>query len=240
MNLLCVDTSGTKGSLALARIDDKKIQSLDQVEWTKKAMHSEVATVELELLLSRANIALKDLTHLAVNVGPGSFTGLRVGISLVKTLAYSLTLPVCSINTLESLAFSQTKSDEKVFVATKAVQNFFYAAGFEKVPSAAPGGRDRPFCGSQRVSGEIGLKTLLCPRSLDDSEVKRESAAYTKVLIEGVTPGFYPVSEAKHLVERIVASGISLPFSDWKSVEPLYIRASEAEEKLKKGLLKPL
>lgn len=220
MNLLCVDTSGTKGSLALAQIDNKKIQSLDQVEWTKKAMHSEVATVELELLLSRTNVGLKDLTHLAVNVGPGSFTGLRVGISLVKTLAYSLALPVCSVNALESLAFSQTKFDEKIFVAIKAVQNFFYAAGFEKV--------------------NANLKTLLSPRSLDDSEVQRESASYTKVLIEGITPGFHPHSEAKHLVERIVASGFSLPFSDWKSVEPLYIRASEAEEKLKKGLLKPI
>src|SRR4051812_44347917 len=124
MNLLSVDTSGTKGSLALARIENSTVKSLEQVEWTKKAMHSEIATVELEKLLLKTKVELRDLNLLAVNIGPGSFTGLRVGISLVKTLAYSLGLQVHAINSLESLAFSQTKSDGSVFVAVKAVQNF--------------------------------------------------------------------------------------------------------------------
>ncbi|MGZ3721530.1 MAG: tRNA (adenosine(37)-N6)-threonylcarbamoyltransferase complex dimerization subunit type 1 TsaB [Bdellovibrionales bacterium] len=220
MILLSVDTSGTKGSLALARIDQGRVSDLQQVEWTKKAMHSEVATVELEKLLAQTKVELRALTHLVVNVGPGSFTGLRVGISLVKTLAYSLALPVCSINTLESLAFSKTKSDEKVFVATKAVQNFFYAASFLKT--------------------ETGLQNLLPPQPIEDSQLADLSAGCTKVLIEGKTAGFEPVSEARHLVELLVASGFSQTLSDWKTVEPLYLRASEAEEKLKKGLLKPV
>jgi tRNA threonylcarbamoyl adenosine modification protein YeaZ len=220
MILLSVDTSGTKGSLALARIEQNHIREMRQVEWTKKAMHSEVATVELQSLLNRSKVELRAITHLAVNSGPGSFTGLRVGMSLVKTLAYSLNLPVCSFNTLESLAFAKTNAGEKVLVATKAVQNFYYAAVFARV--------------------ESGVETLLAPRSCEDSQLESLSESCTKVLIEGRTAGFEPVCEARHLVELLVASGFSSKFSDWKSVEPLYLRASEAEEKLKKGLLKPV
>jgi tRNA threonylcarbamoyladenosine biosynthesis protein TsaB len=220
MILLSVDTSGTKGSLALARIEKNKIGELQQAEWTKKAMHSEVATVELENLLARTKVELREITHLTVNAGPGSFTGLRVGISLVKTLAYSLALPVCSLNTLEILAFSKTNPGEKVLVATKAVQNFYYAATFQRT--------------------ESGVETLGAPASFEDSQLADLGKDCTKVLIEGKTPGFEPVCEARNLVELLVASGFSFKFSDWKSVEPLYLRASEAEEKLKKRLLKPL
>lgn len=216
MILLSVDTSGTKGSLALAHPQKK----LTQVVWTKKAMHSEVATVELQNLLSQTKVELHELTHLLVNVGPGSFTGLRVGLSLVKTLAYSLGLPVASINTLESLAFSKTTPGEKILVATKAVQNFYYAARY--------------------LHHDSGLEVLTAPAPVEESQLAELSLGCTKVLIEGKTAGFEAASEARDLVELMEACGSSLKFSDWKTVQPLYLRASEAEEKLKKGLLRPV
>src|SRR4051812_2307414 len=92
---LAVATSGVYGSLALAG---------KQVMWDKKAMHSELATVKLQELLALANLTLKNLTHIAVNVGPGSFTGIRVGINLARTLAYGLSLPVAPFNSLALLA----------------------------------------------------------------------------------------------------------------------------------------
>lgn len=220
MILLSVDTSGHKGSLALARIDNDRVGETHQCVWTKKAMHSEIATVQLQELLSKAHLQLSDLTHLAVNVGPGSFTGLRVGISLVKTLAYSLQIPVAKLNSLEVQAFVHAPPGEKVFVANKAVQTFYYVAAFERV--------------------QTGVNTLLSPRSADEPELVNLARDCTKTLVEGKTEGFTPATEALDLITCLAASGFSKTFSDWKSVEPLYLRASEAEEKLKKGLLKPL
>src|ERR1700744_5328127 len=132
MILLSVDTSGATGSLALVQMSGTSVDSSEQVAWTKKAMHSEVATVELQNLLKKTKVELRDLTHLVVNVGPGSFTGLRVGLSLAKTLAYTLSLPVCSLNSLEVLAFKHSQPGDRMLVATKAVQNFYYAGGFER------------------------------------------------------------------------------------------------------------
>jgi tRNA threonylcarbamoyl adenosine modification protein YeaZ len=220
MILLSVDTSGTQGSLALAHVEDGLLKKSSQVFWTKKAMHSEVATVELQNLLTTTKTELHDLTHLTVNVGPGSFTGIRVGISLVKTLAYSLALPVCSFNTLELLAFKNAKPGDKIFVATKAVQNFYYAASFLRTAT--------------------GVQNLIPPEPHEFEHLADLSQDCTKVLIEGSTLKFAAATEALDLVQLMAGSGFSLTFSDWKVVEPLYLRASEAEEKLKKGLLKPV
>lgn len=219
MILLSVDTSGPKGSLALIR-GSGKAQEIRQVAWTKKAIHSEIATVQLVELLAECKTTLHEITHFAVNVGPGSFTGLRVGISLVKALAFSLVKPVATVNTLECLAFKNSRDGDVVFVATKAVQNFFYAATYENT-AAGPIERQPP----QAVEG-VNLAKL--------------SKGSTKVLIEGQTPMFLASTEAKDLVELLASADYSRVFSGWKSIEPLYLRASEAEEKLKRGLLKPV
>src|SRR4051812_5424411 len=92
---LAIVTSGSTGSLALGHA---------QVAWTKKAMHSELATVKLSELLNAGGRQLGEITRLAVNIGPGSFTGIRVGINLARSLAYGLGIPVASFNTLEVLA----------------------------------------------------------------------------------------------------------------------------------------
>ena len=220
MVLLTVDTSGQFGSLALAHIEDGNIAGQQQTQWTKKAMHSEIATVQLQELLSDTGTELKKLTHLAVNVGPGSFTGLRVGISMVKTLAYSLSIPVAKVNSLELQAFLGSKPGEKVFVANKAVQTFYYCARFDRT--------------------QTGVNTSLSPRSADQTELSALAHGCHRSLVEGTTQGFRAITEAKDIVSYLVANGFRTTFSDWKTIEPLYLRASEAEEKLKKGLLKPI
>jgi tRNA threonylcarbamoyladenosine biosynthesis protein TsaB len=224
MLLLAVDTSGPTGSMAFAKIVDGKILQRADTAWIKKAMHSEVATVQLQNLLASCGVKLSELTHLAVNCGPGSFTGLRVGISLVKTLGYSLGLPIAPLSTLEALAFSNSTLDggaeRKIFVATKAVQNFFYCASY--------------------VRSQNGLVQSLDPRSAEDSELVTLAAGCDTVLIETQTPGFTAQSSANVLIDLIVQTSPTPAFLNWNSIEPLYIRGSEAEEKLRKGLLSPL
>jgi tRNA threonylcarbamoyladenosine biosynthesis protein TsaB len=218
MILLGVDTSGATGSLALARVSGASVTFVEQVVWTKKAMHSEVATVELQNLLHKSKVQLKDLSHLCVNVGPGSFTGLRVGLSMVKTLAYTLGLQVCALNTLEVLAFKLSAPGDKILVATKAVQNFYYVGGFVRTAS--------------------GVTTTFKPQPIEFESLQSLRTDFSKVWIEGESQ--QAATCARDLVEVLSACGFSLPFTDWKTVEPLYLRASEAEEKLKRGLLKPV
>lgn len=211
MKLACLDTSGTHGSILIS--DGKSI--LAQSGWDKKAMHSEMATSEFQKTAQAAGVDLKELTHLAVNVGPGSFTGLRVGINLTRTLAYVFDLKVAALGTLEILAHRDGAA-EKTFVATKAVQNFYYAAIYQNG------------------------KELLAPQSVDEESLKKVSSSCTKVLIEGHTPSFNSSTSARDMLSLLDRSDAGPRFSSWREVKPLYVRASEAEEKLLKGLLKPL
>jgi tRNA threonylcarbamoyl adenosine modification protein YeaZ len=208
-----------------------KISNLHEVRWDKRAAHSEIATVKLSELLTITGVTLPELTHVAVNVGPGSFTGIRVGLSLARSLAYSLNLPIAGINSLENLALAKCPADGRVFVALKAVQNFFYCAGFEL------------------LNGELRL--LLEPQSAEEPRlaelirsIASSESSSTKVLVETQTSGFEHTSSAPGLLQYVArgagATVNSSKFSTWQDVEPLYIRGSEAEEKLKQGLLKSL
>ena len=67
-------------------------------------IHSSKLTVFISELTKESGIALKDLDAIIVSKGPGSYTGLRIGVSIAKGLAYSLDLPLISVNTLEALA----------------------------------------------------------------------------------------------------------------------------------------
>ena len=61
-------------------------------------------TSEIENLLSSCNLSVSDLNYIAVSLGPGSFTGLRIGIAAAKTLSYTLNIPIIGIPTLKAIA----------------------------------------------------------------------------------------------------------------------------------------
>lgn len=218
--LLAIDTSSATGSIAVANVMEAKVSHLHEVTWEKRASHSEVATVKLSKLLEKASVSLAQITHITVNIGPGSFTGIRVGLSLARSLAYSLNVPLLGVNSLENLALANGREGETVFVALKAVQNFFYYAAY------------------RLESKEISV--IKAPQSAASLDLQPLSQGSTKVLIESITPTFTHKSDAPGLIQYVARFPISSVFSAWNHVEPLYIRGSEAEEKLKRGLLRPL
>lgn len=217
---LAAETSGHQGSLCIAETDGIKLGDAWEVWWDKKATHSEIATEKLQELFKMSGKGFSDLTALVINAGPGSFTGLRVGVNLIRTIAYTLNLPVMMLGSLSVLAFGQGETGEKVLVAIKAIQNFYYAAGYEILNDRAV--------------------EILSPQSLDLVQLNSLSSAYTKVLIEGQTEDFTTGIMAGHLIEDAVQAKGAMRLFSWNDVNPLYIRASEAEEKMRKGLLKPL
>ncbi|WP_052598414.1 tRNA (adenosine(37)-N6)-threonylcarbamoyltransferase complex dimerization subunit type 1 TsaB [Aureispira sp. CCB-QB1] len=74
-------------------------------ETNSQAGHAEKLTLFIEEVMQTANVTLKDLDAIAVSQGPGSYTGLRIGISTAKGLCYALDKPMLAIDTLQALAF---------------------------------------------------------------------------------------------------------------------------------------
>jgi tRNA threonylcarbamoyladenosine biosynthesis protein TsaB len=103
IQLLGVETSSTVSGVWISRND----RLLGQVSIAVPYVHSKRLALLVEQILEHAEIAYPDLDALAVSAGPGSFTGLRIGYSLVKGLAHSLNIPVVEVPTLDIWAYQE-------------------------------------------------------------------------------------------------------------------------------------
>lgn len=102
MRLLAIDTSTITGGIALMEDDNLIAESRLNV----KVSHSERLMKELDHILSQSSLNIDDIDVFAISIGPGSFTGLRVGLSTVKGLVYQSNKKIVSVSSLESLAYS--------------------------------------------------------------------------------------------------------------------------------------
>jgi tRNA threonylcarbamoyladenosine biosynthesis protein TsaB len=129
MLLLGVDTSGRQGGLALARGDADSFELLEIVSLAG-GNYSARFIPELAGLLERHHFENHDLQGFAVVSGPGSFTGLRVGLSSVKGLAEILHQPIAAVSMLEAIA-AQTSHDGRVIAAFEAGRKELFVGEYD-------------------------------------------------------------------------------------------------------------
>ena len=127
MKLLGIDTSGMVASVAVME-DDILI---GEYTLNYKKTHSQTLMPMLDELTKALELDLSTIDAIAVAVGPGSFTGLRIGAAAVKGLAMALDKPVIEISTLEGLAYSCCESEKVVCPILDARRKQTYAAGYE-------------------------------------------------------------------------------------------------------------
>jgi len=103
MLILGIDTSGKDGSLALVRFEDQKQLTLD-VSPIAGGTFSAQLIPQLAAMLGQHGLSKRDIDGFAVTSGPGSFTGLRVGLAATKALAEILRKPIVAVSLLEAVA----------------------------------------------------------------------------------------------------------------------------------------
>ena len=108
--ILSVETATLSGSVAVSRGDEM----LGVVTGDARVSHSNTLLADVDRLLAETRIALAEIDLFAVATGPGSFTGLRIGIATIKALAATLDRPTVGIPTLEAVALSGGVSAESV------------------------------------------------------------------------------------------------------------------------------
>ena len=141
-----IETTSPKGSLALysRSPEEREIRAIAIKEWSEGA-HSSFITPAFESLFqsylkivspsdaaSSIDPTLHKDTFLAVSVGPGRFTGVRVGISFAKTVAFVLGVPVYPVSSLKILAESQKEQEKPILVLLNAFKNSLYMALYKK------------------------------------------------------------------------------------------------------------
>lgn len=106
--ILNIETATTNCSVSLSKNGETLVLKED---YDKNYSHAERLHLYIDTILKKANIHSKDLDAIAISKGPGSYTGLRIGVSAAKGLCFALDKPLISVPTLQSLA-SQVKINE--------------------------------------------------------------------------------------------------------------------------------
>ena len=204
MNYLAIDTASSALKVLIKHGERRKYFQSDDF---KSASESLLPVVDR--LLGELNITLKDLDTLACVIGPGSFTGIRIGMSSVKAIAYALDKKVVAVNSLQLLAYNNTGADT-VIAAVDAGNGYRYTAVYDgNAEEIMP-----PKCLlAEEFDGFIGM-------------VDEPYAFFSDASAGGKIPSKESFMRA---MEKAVDSGVPIHFND---IEPLYIRKPQAERDL--------
>lgn len=130
MIILGVETSSAICGLALSEAGSGEIKPIAQVGLNIPNAHSEKIMELLDGLLRSSGLDKKCINAIAVSIGPGSFTGLRIGLSTAKGLAFGLQIPVVSVPTLDVIAEKVRFLKIPLIIATRSRKNEYYACSY--------------------------------------------------------------------------------------------------------------
>lgn len=126
--ILHIETATSTCSVAVS-IDGKLINTVNEA---KSNMHTKRLNLMIEELLGSKSLKINDLSAVSISTGPGSYTGLRVGMGAAKGLTFGLNIPIIGISTLKSLAYPyQNKGDKAIISSIDARRNEVYMAIFD-------------------------------------------------------------------------------------------------------------
>lgn len=203
MKYLAFDTSATRLTVAVG--GNKKV-----AKGVEECFHSHsvVLMPEIENCLMQAETDLKDIDVFACSVGPGSFTGIRIGVSTAKAFAYALSKKVLGVTSFESLAYNIVDKVKKLTVIDARHDNF-YVCGFDENNSVIV---EPCFKTKQEIIDLYSDFLIVSDVEIDDLNAKKGD----------MIDGFVKAVEAK----------LSLASDNRESVVPLYVKKSQAEEEL--------
>ena len=210
---LCIETTSSYGFIAL--FSDKKKEK--EIKWFSQ-QHSELIVQNIEPFLNKKSNL--DIQFIAVDQGPGRFTGVRIGVQFSKVLAYYLSCPIYPCCSLRIMAQPyMEKQDKPVLCLIEAFGKKFYSAVYQK--------------------SDHQVQTLLQPSALTseqiDSYVQQEMLCVgdvykkKKFLFSEKTHQNLLYCDSKEINSADFSSTVLMEWkqkelTDWKQIEPLYLR----------------
>jgi tRNA threonylcarbamoyladenosine biosynthesis protein TsaB len=230
LKVLGIDTSTATGSVGL--IDDQEViaEYLLNIPMT----HSERLLNGVELVLREARWTIEDVDGWAISTGPGSFTGLRIGVSTVKGLAFATGKPVAGVPTLDVLASQISPTSYLICPILDARKREVYTAFY-------------------RYEGGLSLRRQSAYQAIGPEDLIKRIGERTVFVGDGVktygdylqkslpTFAMFPSSSLNILhAARVAQWGLDLlrrrEYLDLSTFIPIYVRPSEAEMKWRETL----
>ncbi len=187
--------------------------------------HAEILTPAIEFTLKQADIELAEISCIAVDVGPGLFTGMRVGLAAAKALAQALRIPMIGISSLDLLAFPCRHTDRVVVPVIDARKGEVFWSMYRQVP----GGLQQ--VAAPTVGPVDDLVADLLARSQDVLCVGDGAERYRDEILDGYRceisgPAYPPVGA---LVQLAHARALREEYLRPGEIEPVYLRAPDAQ-----------
>ncbi len=224
MKILSVDTSSNVASVAIT--DDEKL--ICEITVNTKKTHSQTLMSMIDSALKQSELEIKDIDLIASANGPGSFTGLRIGVSAVKGIAHALDIPVVGVSILEAMAYNMPFCEHLISPVMDARRDQVYNAVYEWKNDE--------------------LSEVKAPRALSIEELTDELLENDKEVVflgDGVKVHrefikdkmgdkalFAPVSALEQRASGLAAAAKNKKAVSCYELAPIYLRKPQAEREL--------
>ena len=211
--ILNIETSSKNCSVCLSS-EGKLIQSFDSEDDTFR--HSELLTSCIQDILSENNIAVKDLSVVSIGIGPGSFTGLRIGFSVAKGLCYPHNINLVGISSLKIIANSVIKENKNIISLIKDKGEHFYVSKYNSdlKEIIQP---EIQLINSDYINGIIDEKSIIVVNSDQSKEfISQIVKQKTKIISRTISSVDMNSLSHKSFKEK--------KFEDIAYIEPMYVK----------------
>lgn len=189
--------------------------------------HAENLTPQIEFVCRQAGVSVKEIAVVAVDIGPGLFTGLRVGIAAAMAVAHGLGVPMIGVSSLDLGAFAAAQSRRLIMPCYDARRGEVFTASYR----AVPGGVQRVTDPGVSTPDELAAELLAMSQDVlllgDGARRYREALGGLRNVEFAGASLDYP--SARSLVELAHPKAMREEFVSPSEIEPLYIRLPDAE-----------
>lgn len=228
MRILALDTSAKTGSVALCDDDSLLVEMTLEMNRT----HSERLLVALDAALKTIDVPLDSVELVATSVGPGPFTGIRMGVTTAKALAFSRGIPVVGVPTLDAIAFSYRYRLGELCVLLDARKDEVYAAQYTSNGDGDVQRRGEIRClPLEGVLAEVERPTLFVGDAVERYRVRIAERLGDRALLGDEEAGICRATNVARLGRRLYEASEKSP-EGVHLLAPLYIRRPEAETKI--------
>jgi tRNA threonylcarbamoyladenosine biosynthesis protein TsaB len=193
---------------------------------TRERRHAETLAPAIEFLCQQAGVGLDEITAVAVDVGPGLFTGLRVGLATAKAIAFARSIPMVGVSSLDLLAFPARVTDRVIVSMIDARRGEVYYAkyrgvdgGIERITEPLAASPDK-VAEELRASGEDYLAV--------GGGARRYADVFAGVSRVEVAGEGFAFPDAASLVEMATVQARRGELTAESEIEPFYLRAPDA------------
>jgi len=219
MKILAMDTSSVNATVAVS--DENRI--LGEFTVGNERAHSQIIMPMLEEMLNHCSLTVRDIDVFAVAIGPGSFTGLRIGMAAMKTLAQSLDKKIIGVSSLDGVAASFFASDKIICPIFDARRNDVYNALYlngKKITA------DRIVDFDELLIELSNKDVIFCGDGILKYKDKIESFSMNNWF---VAPMNLAMQKASSIISMALERAKNADYDNVYDLSPIYLRLSQAE-----------